>query len=37
VDDPVLRAQALLRDELRPLFPYTRAVCYGFQGEQALA
>jgi hypothetical protein len=33
VDDPVLRTQRLLRGELKRLFPYTRAVCYGFQGE----
>jgi hypothetical protein len=32
VGDMVLRTQALLRDKLRPLFPYTRAVCYGFEG-----
>jgi hypothetical protein len=33
VGDMVLRTQALLRDQLRPQFSYTRAVCYGFQGE----
>ncbi|HJT76245.1 MAG TPA: protein kinase, partial [Gemmataceae bacterium] len=32
-DDPVLRVQRLLRGRLGRLFPYTRAVCYGFQGE----
>jgi hypothetical protein len=32
-DDPVMRTQALLRAPLRPLFPYTRAVCFAFQGE----
>jgi hypothetical protein len=32
VDDPVLRTRRLLRGGLRRLFPYTRAVCYGFQG-----
>jgi serine/threonine protein kinase len=32
VGDMVMRTQALLRDKLRPLFPYTRAVCYGFEG-----
>jgi serine/threonine protein kinase len=33
VEDPVWRTRALLRDELRPLFPYTRAVCFTFQGQ----
>jgi hypothetical protein len=32
-DDPVLRTQALLRGKLKPLFPYTRAVCFGFKGD----
>jgi hypothetical protein len=33
IDDPVLRTQGLLRGQLAQLFPYTRAVCYGFQGK----
>lgn len=33
LDDPVLRTQALLKDKLRPLFPYTRAVSYANQGK----
>jgi serine/threonine protein kinase len=33
VDDPVLRTQRLLRGQLGQMFSYTRAVCYGFQGE----
>jgi hypothetical protein len=33
VGDTVMRVQVLLRGKLRPLFPYTRAVCYGFQGR----
>jgi hypothetical protein len=33
LEDPVWRARALLRDGLRPLFPYTRAVCFTFQGQ----
>ena len=32
-DDPVGRTQALLRGRLRPLFPFTRAVCFAFQGD----
>jgi hypothetical protein len=32
IEDPVWRAQALLRDNLRPVFPYTRAVCFSFHG-----
>jgi hypothetical protein len=32
-EDVVLQTQALLRDRLRPLFPYTRAVCFAFQGD----
>jgi hypothetical protein len=32
IEDPVWRTQTLLR-ELRPLFPYTRAVCFTFQGK----
>jgi serine/threonine-protein kinase len=32
-DDAVVQTQALLRDKLRPLFPYTRAVCFAFQGD----
>jgi hypothetical protein len=32
-EDAVLRTQALLRGKLRPLFPYTRAVCFAFQGD----
>jgi hypothetical protein len=32
-DDPVRQTQALLRERLRPLFSYTRAVCFAFQGE----
>jgi hypothetical protein len=32
-DDPVLRTQALLRGKLKPLFPYSRAVCFGFKGN----
>jgi hypothetical protein len=34
VGDMVLRTQLLLRDKLRPLFGCTRAVCYGFQGDE---
>jgi hypothetical protein len=30
VDDPVLRTQRLLQTKLGAMFPYTRAVCYGF-------
>jgi hypothetical protein len=33
VHDPVLRTQALLREKLRPLFPYTRAVSYANTGK----
>jgi tRNA A-37 threonylcarbamoyl transferase component Bud32 len=33
LEDPVWRTRALLRQELRPLFPYTRAVCFTFQGQ----
>jgi hypothetical protein len=33
IEDPVWRARALLRDSLRPVFPYTRAVCFTFQGQ----
>jgi hypothetical protein len=32
VGDMVTRTQAQLRDKLRPLFQYTRSVCYGFEG-----
>src|SRR5262249_27600485 len=32
-EDPVVQAQALLRDRLRPLFPSTRAVCFAFRGD----
>jgi hypothetical protein len=32
-DHPVAHLQRFLRERLRPLFPYTRAVCYGFEGE----
>jgi hypothetical protein len=32
-EDVVLQTQVLLRDKLRPLFPYTRAVCFAFQGD----
>jgi serine/threonine protein kinase len=31
--DPVLRLQALLQTKLRPLFPYSRAVCFGNTGQ----
>jgi hypothetical protein len=30
--DPVLQLQALLQTKLRPLFPYSRAVCFGNRG-----
>jgi serine/threonine protein kinase len=33
IGDPVWRTRALLRGELRRLFPYTRAVCFTFQGQ----
>jgi hypothetical protein len=33
LEDPVWRARALLRGGLRPLFGYTRAVCFTFQGQ----
>jgi hypothetical protein len=33
ITDPVWRVRALLRDGLRPVFPYTRAVCFAFQGR----
>jgi hypothetical protein len=33
IEDPVGRTRTLLRGELRPLFPYTRAVCFTFQGR----
>jgi len=32
ITDPLWRTRALLRDELQPLFPYTRAVCFAFRG-----
>jgi serine/threonine protein kinase len=32
-DDPVLRTQALLRTRLAEVFPYTRAVCFAFDGR----
>jgi hypothetical protein len=32
-EDAVRQTQVLLRDRLRPLFPYTRAVCFAFQGD----
>jgi serine/threonine protein kinase len=32
-EDPLVQAQALLRDRLRTVFPYTRAVCFAFQGD----
>jgi tRNA A-37 threonylcarbamoyl transferase component Bud32 len=32
-EDVALQTQVLLRDKLRPLFPYTRAVCFAFQGD----
>ena len=32
-DDPVVQTQALLREQLRPLFSYTRAVCFAFKGD----
>lgn len=31
--DPVLRTQALLQTKLKKLFPYTRAVCFAYQGK----
>jgi hypothetical protein len=31
--DPILQLQALLQTKLRPLFPYSRAVCFGNRGE----
>jgi hypothetical protein len=34
INDPVLRTQALLRGRLRELFPYTRAVCFSFTGNE---
>jgi hypothetical protein len=33
IDDPVLRTQALLRQRLKPLFTYTRAVSYANAGK----
>jgi hypothetical protein len=33
VNNPVMRTQALLRDRLKELFPYTRAVSFGNKGE----
>lgn len=33
-DDPIPLTQALLHDRLRTLFPYTRAVCFAFQGTE---
>jgi hypothetical protein len=33
IEDPVWRMRLLLRGDLRPLFPYTRAVCFTFQGH----
>jgi hypothetical protein len=33
IEDPVLRTQALMRDKLGPLFPYTRAVSYANAGK----
>jgi hypothetical protein len=33
IDDPVLRTQALLKEKLKPLFPYTRAVSYANAGK----
>jgi serine/threonine protein kinase len=33
LDDPVLITQAALRGRVRQWFPYTRAVCYSFQGS----
>jgi hypothetical protein len=33
-DDPVLRTQALLRTRLAEVFPYTRAVCFAFDGRK---
>ena len=32
-DNPITRNQALLRGKPRPLFLYTRAVCFAFQGD----
>jgi hypothetical protein len=32
-DDPVLRTQALLKEKLKRLFPYTRAVSYAHQAQ----
>ncbi len=31
--DPVMLTQKLLQEKLRPLFPYTRAACFAFQGD----
>jgi hypothetical protein len=33
-EDAIPRAQSILRDRLRELFPYTRAVCFAFQGDE---
>jgi hypothetical protein len=33
IDDPLMRLKALLMGELKALFPYTRAVCFSFQGQ----
>jgi hypothetical protein len=33
IDDPVLRTQGVLRDQLGPHFDYTRAVSFAFRGQ----
>jgi hypothetical protein len=33
-ENPVLRTQALLRTKLKAIFPYTRAACFGCEGDK---